>query len=236
MKTIGIIGGLGPMATVYYLELITRMTEAEKDQEHPRVLLEMIPDTPDRTGFILGRESRSPFPYLLQAGKELAGMGADFITVPCVTAQYFYEELSAGLSVPVVSICRNLAADMAEKRVGKVGLLATDGTIQSKVLEKEFINAGVEVIVPPAEEQCKVMGLIGRIKEGNAIDWHGFHEVSRALFMRGAEKLVLGCTELSLLKRERELPECYVDVLEVLARKAVLLSGAALRKKYNNVI
>lgn len=236
MKTIGIIGGLGPMATVYYLELITRMTEAERDQEHPRILLEMIPDTPDRTGFILGRESRSPFPYLLRAGEELAGMGADFITVPCITAQYFYEELSASLPVPVVSICRDLAADMEEKRIGKVGLLATDGTIQSKVLEKEFINAGVEVIVPLAEEQHTVMGLIGQIKKGNAIDWHTFDEVSRSLLTRGAEKLVLGCTELSLLKRERELPRCYVDVLEVLAQKAVLLSGAVLRKKYKNVI
>ncbi len=237
MKTIGVIGGLGPMATVQYLEMVTKMTDVTRDQEHPRLLLTSIPDTPDRTEFILGKSEESPLAHMIQAGLQLAKMGADFIAVPCVTAQFFYEELSVALPIPVISLCGNVAEDIAAKGIGKVGLLATSGTIESQVLAQEFAKAGVEAIAPEPEEQELVMTVIyDQIKKGDSVNWNMVNRVRDSLLDRGAEKLILGCTELSLLKKEKELDSQYVDVLEVLAQKTVIASGASLKQEYREIV
>ncbi len=237
MKTIGVIGGLGPMATVQYLEMVTKMTDVARDQGHPRLLLASIPDTPDRTEFILGKSKESPLPHMVKAGQQLAQMGADFIAIPCVTAQYFYKELLASLPVPVISLCGNVAEDVAAKGVRKVGLLATSGTIESQVLTQEFAKAGVEAMVPEAAEQELVMTVIyDQIKKGTSVNWNMVNQVRDSLLDRGVEKLILGCTELSLLKKEKELDSQYVDVLEVLAQKTVIASGASLKQEYREIV
>lgn len=243
MKTIGIIGGLGPMATVYYLELITRMTDAGRDQEHPRVFLLSQPDIPDRTAYILGESPEDPLPVLSHAALDLQGLGADFITIPCITAHYFYEDLVKQLKIPVIHLPRCVAQDVAAKGIRKVGLLATAGTIRSQVLAREFEAAGVEVLVPDAEKLELLMQIIyEQVKKGAPVHWESFRELALSLQERGAEKLILGCTELPLLKRdvafgkgcgnaevERILMQDCVDVLEILARHAVLASGAPLK-------
>ncbi|MDD7402648.1 MAG: amino acid racemase [Butyribacter sp.] len=237
MKTIGVIGGLGPMATVYYLELITKMTDAASDQEHPRIVLKSTPDTPDRTSYIIGESDENPLPFLIDAGKELLRMGADFITVPCVTAQYFYKELTEALGAPVISLCGNIAEDIYRKGIKKVGILATSGTIKSRVMEKSFQEKGIDCVVPDEQLQQDVMKIIyGQIKKGEPVDLELFLKIGDALSQQGAEKLILGCTELSLIKKLHPLDERFVDVLEVLAQKAVLFSGAPLKKEYLDVI
>ena len=93
MKKLGIIGGLGPMATAYFLQLIVEMTDACNDQEHIEVLLYSKPQTPYRTNFILGRSKEDPQPYLLEMGKSLTAQGAEVLAIPCITAHYFQKEL-----------------------------------------------------------------------------------------------------------------------------------------------
>lgn len=243
MKTIGIIGGLGPMATVYYLEQITRMTDAAKDQEHPRVFMLSQPDIPDRTAYILGESEENPLPVLLQAAQNLQELGADFITIPCITAHYFYEDLTKQLEIPVIHLPRCVARDVAAKGIQRVGLMATAGTIRSQVLAREFEAAGVEVLVPDADRLKLLMQIIyEQVKKGMPVNWESFHDVAVSLQERGAEKLILGCTELPLLKRNiaasdsgmtdeirQILTQDCIDVLEVLARHAVLDSGAPLK-------
>lgn len=237
MKTIGIIGGLGPMATVYFMERIIDMTAAETDQDYPRIYLQSIPDTPDRTGFILGENEESPVPFLVRAGRELERQGADFLAVPCVTAQYFYQELSAAVTIPVISLCGDIAEEMEKKKIKKVGILATSGTIRTGVLAREFNRAGIENVIPSDADQKLVMELIyGQIKKGTPVNWELFERVSGALLAAGAERIVLGCTELSLLKKNKDFGDTYVDVLDVLARRTVLASGACLRREYEDII
>ena len=89
MKKAGIIGGLGPKAMVYFLQLITEMTDAKTDQEHMELLIHSMPQTPDRTKFILGKSSENPLPFMMESGKELVSRGAEFIAIPCITAHYF---------------------------------------------------------------------------------------------------------------------------------------------------
>jgi len=237
MKTIGIVGGLGPMATVYYMELITKMTDASIDQEHPHILLESIPDTPDRTSYIIGESNKNPLNQLICAAENLEKMGADFISIPCVTAQYFYRELSDNISIPILSLCGNVAEEISKKQIDKVGILATTGTIKSKVLENNFDKKGIQVIIPDEFHQQKVMDIIYKqVKQGNEVCWNDFEDVCRYLRNSGAQKMILGCTELSLLKKDRHMGDEIVDVLEVLAQKAVIASGAKLREEYRDVI
>lgn len=247
MKTIGIIGGLGPMATVYYLELITRMTDADKDQEHPRILLESLPDTPDRTAYILKNSTEDPLPVLVKAAQGLEGLGADLLTIPCITAHYFYDAITEQVAIPIIHLPRSVAQDAAAKGIRKMGILATTGTIQSRVLEQELAVAGIETLVPNAEMQKQVMQIIyEQVKKGAPIQWDMVRAVTESLMERGAEKLVLGCTELPLLKRDMALAgdpvvqkilikDC-IDVLEVLAQHAVLAAEVPLKEEYRDII
>lgn len=236
MKTIGIIGGLGPMATVYYLELITRMTNVDSDQKHPRIYMQSIPDIPDRTAYILGESKESPLDLMVQAGKSLASMGADFLTIPCVTAHYFYEELQKQVDIPVINLLEEIADTLAAMKVDKVGILATTGTNRSRVLEEKITEKGISVVLPDEKRQNMLMDIIyNQIKGGRRIHWEQFHQVALWMENHGAQKLILGCTELPLLRRDslqaenplvRELlKEDCLDVLEVLAKAAVKHSG-----------
>lgn len=237
MKAVGVIGGLGPMATIYYLERITKMTDADKDQEHLKILLESIPDTPDRTDYILGKKEISPLPSLIKAGQELTRLGAGFLAIPCVTAHYFYDALSEALQIPILSLCEDTAKEMSAKKIERAGILATEGTIQSRLLEQEFKKFGIESVYPDPGMQQLVMEIIyGRIKKGTFPDREDILKVSHSLLEKGAQKIVLGCTELSLLKKKIPLDALYVDMLEILAQKTVLFSGAPLKKEFKNVI
>lgn len=236
MKTIGIIGGLGPMATVYFMELVTKMVNAAVDQEHPRILLASIPDTPDRTAFILKQSVDNPLDSMLEAGKKLADMGADFIAIPCVTAQYFYHELTEKLPIPVLSLTDIVVEYILVRGIGCIGLLATRGTIQSGILEKKLQAHDINVILPNAVMQEKVMEMIyQRIKKGADVPKEELDMIAEDLIQCGAKKILLGCTELSLLKKEFMLGKNYLDVLEMLAQKTVVDSGAKLKCGYESI-
>lgn len=218
------------MATVHYMELLVKMTDAARDQEHPKILLESIPDTPDRTKYILGETGESPLYAMEKAGRELIELGADFIAIPCVTAQYFYDDLSRRLSVPVLSICECVSEDMAARKIKKVGLLATNGTVRSRILEDSLLKNGIATVLPAEQMQQKIMDIIyGRIKQGKEIPGEVMVQISDSLREMGAEKIILGCTELSLWNRDNDAGDWFVDVLEVLAQKTVLASGAKLK-------
>lgn len=240
-KTIGVIGGLGPMASVYLTELITMMTDARTDQEHPRILMYSIPDTPDRTAYLKG-EGESPLPELIRAARVLEQGGAGFLVIPCVTAQHFYGDICESVSIPVVSLSADVAEDVASRGIRRVALFATDGTMKSGILEREFLRHGVDVLRPEPEEQAEVMRLIyEEVKTGEIDTAEGavraqkrLNELADRVIARGAERVILGCTELSLIRREAihmrtATPGKYIDILEILAAISVNLSGATLR-------
>ena len=166
MKNLGIIGGLGPMATVYFMELVIKMTDVKKDQEHIRIYLQSIPDTPDRTAYICGENEDSPLPCFVRAGTSLEAQGADFIAIPCVTAQYFYKELTQRLNIPVIPLISELEKEIKVSGIKKVGILATDGTIKSKIIQKQLNADGIETVVPDKEDQTMIMDLIYNHQSG----------------------------------------------------------------------
>lgn len=236
-KVLGVIGGLGPLATAHFLELTTRMTDAETEQQNLDMIVYNFPSIPDRTGYILGSNLKSPLPGLLWAGRCLAQQGVDVIAIPCVTAHFFYEELRDGIRIPIIHGVRETARHLKAQGVSSAGILATDGTIISGLFSRALSDEGIRPMIPSKARQADVMDIIyNDIKEGNPPDMEKFHAVSEELRQKGAETIILGCTELSLVKRDFSLGPGYLDSMEVLARQSLLRCGKPIKKQYQNLI
>lgn len=236
MKKLGVIGGLGPMATVYFLQLVTQMSQAGTDQEHMEILLHSNPRIPDRTGYILDRSRESPLPMMIQTGQGLAAQGAELIAIPCVTAHYFRKQLEEALKAPIIDALGETALCLKDAGISRAGIMATDGTIACGLFQDVLIRQGIECVLPDKENQAQVMSLIyDEVKAGKPADVAKLEAVSGQLFREGAEVALLACTELSLVKRDFSLGTGYLDVLEVLARKAVISCGR-LKKEYESLI
>ena len=207
-KVLGVIGGLGPMATAYFLQLVTQMGDAATDQEHIEVLIHSKPQIPDRTRFILGKSSESPLPEMLKIGAQLAGLGAQVLAIPCITAHFFQGRLEREIGVPVINAIEETAEYLRQEGIVRAGLMATDGTVQSRLFQDTFSSYGIEVIKAGVKPETVLL-----------------EQVGRQLSDCGAQVLLLACTELSIIKRDFVLGAEYLDVLEVLARKAVMECG-----------
>lgn len=222
MKKLGIIGGLGPMATAYFLQLLTQMSDAGTDQEHIEVYMVSRPSIPDRTAYLLGESEESPLPEMAEAGKQLRRMGAELLVMPCVTGHYFHKEIERSAGIPMVDAIEETAAYLQERNIRRAAILATDGTIKSGLFQRAIERRGMECFIPDAAGQKEIMDIIYRdIKAGKPVHMRDFEMVSGTLRLQGAEVILLACTELSLLKRDYQIGKGYLDVMEVLAAKTV---------------
>ncbi len=236
MKILGVIGGLGPMATAYFLRLLTEMTDAATDQEHIEILLHSRPSIPDRTRFILGLSGDSPLPDFLSIGRRLISQGAQVVAIPCVTAHYFQSGLEEELGVPVLNAVEETARCLSDAGVSRAGLLATDGTVAAGLFTGALNERGIDLLLPGAESQRMVMSLIyDDIKAGRPARMELLNRVSAELERGGAQAVILGCTELSVIKRDNRLGPEYIDALDALARRAVL-ECARLRPEYERLL
>lgn len=233
---LGILGGLGPMASAYFLELIVTMTDAKLDQEHLDAILINAPSIPDRTAYILGNSPKNPVFPMIQMGAKLKTMGASILATPCMTAHYFHKELQDGIGLPVINAIRCCADLLRQKGIHKVGLMATDGTVQSGIFQRQFRDAGITVILPSPADQKAIMSIIyNGIKAGTLPNIRVFNAVHNHLRHAGAEVTVLGCTELSLLKRYYQLDVDILDALEVLAQECVRVCGKNVKPGFDNL-
>jgi len=237
LKKLGIIGGLGPLATAYFYELVTDFTNITREQEHIEIIIHSRPAIPDRTAHILNPGlCPSPLPAIIETGKELAGLGCSVIAIPCVTAHCFYESYAAEIPADVIHMPRETAAELAGYGIKKAGIMATDGTVATGVLEDALTEYNIESVLPSPEKQKMVMDLIYNcVKMGRPLDMNEFAAVSDELHNGGAQVVILGCTELSLAKRE-SIGHGYIDVMEVLAKRCVQRCGGSVRSKYNILI
>ncbi len=236
-KVLGVIGGLGPIATAHFMELAINMCDARCDQENLDMIIYNIPSIPDRTAYILDNSKESPLPKMIELGNILANQGAAQIAIPCVTAHYFCDELSDSIPVPIINGVRETVSYLKEKGIDKVGIMATDGTISSGLFARELETAGIAPVVPSKEGQEAVMHLIyNNIKAGKAPDMERFAFVKEELFKSGAKAIILGCTELSLIKRDYPIGAGFIDVMEVLARQSLIKCDKAVKSEYDNLI
>ena len=223
---LGILGGLGPAASCYLYQMLIDHTPAQRDQDHIDLVLSSRASTPDRTAFITGQSSEDPFTIMEQDGRSLVRYGATVLAIPCNTAHYFYDRLAAALPVPVLNMPRLTVKDAAAAGCRRLGILATDGTIQAQTYQIACQEAGMDWAVPAPKNQQGIMSIIyDQIKKGHRADMTVFNAAAQDLAEQGCDFAVLGCTELSLVKRDEHLGPFFIDSTEVLCRYALLACG-----------
>lgn len=229
---LGVLGGMGPQATNTFYQRIIDRTQAETDQEHLRVLIWSDAKIPDRTAGILGTPDQAEAVYaaLLAGAKLLERAGCTVLAIPCNTSHYFVDRLQAQLRIPIIHMIRETVAAIQAMGKKTVGILATDGTVQTGIYQKELTAAGLTPVTLPERLQKTVMSIIyDEIKKGETGSREKFGEVDAWLRQAGCDCAILGCTELSVYRALHSLPPYYMDAMEVLAEQAILRCGKQLR-------
>lgn len=227
-KTLGIIGGMGPLATVKLFEKIVLNTKANCDQEHIHILIDNNINIPDRTSFILDNKNEDPRPELIASAKRLQNMGAEFLAMPCNTAHYFYEDIISEINIPLLNMIELTLQHIKENnlKIKKVGLLSTEGTIKAKIYDNIFEPYDIELIKPSKENQRYITDLIYNIKEDKLeTDLDGFYNTIDQMKEKGAMVFITGCTELSVALDLYNLKGEFIDPMEILTREIIKLSG-----------
>ena len=234
LKTIGIIGGMGPAATADLMMKIIEMTAADSDQEHIPMIIDNNTRIPDRTAAILSGGA-DPVPEMTASAKRLEAAGADFIIIGCNTAHYFVPAFEKEISIPVVSMLKETALALREKSVKSAAVLATDGTVKSGLYAKALAAEGIEDIYPTDEQQRLLMSVIyDYIKKGITDPAKLPHDemliMAEDLKSRGAEALIMACTELPLaFDLTGIIDDTCMDPTRVLAAAAIREAGAKVR-------
>jgi aspartate racemase len=230
-KVIGILGGMGPEATLDLFAKIIANTPAAKDQDHLRVVIDSNPKVPDRTAAILHR-GESPVAAMVAGVQALDRAGADFVVIPCVSAHFFLDELQREAALPIISMF-DVTAEYIRllcPHISTVGLLATTGTIQGGRFQERLKTAGFETIIPDTADQQRVMEAIYAIKGPAAVGGRAeigqtVRTIAGRLVKRGAQGVVAGCTEIPLVLQSGDLSLPVFDTLLILARAAIVAAG-----------
>ena len=225
-KVIGILGGMGPLATADLFEKITLHTRAQRDQDHLRVLIDSNTNIPDRTAALL-RGGEDPTPQLTASAVLLERMGADVLIMPCNTAHNFYDAIAAAVHIPVLHMIRLTAQALQKRGVTAAGLLATDGTVQTGIYQRTFAGTGIDLMTPEGADQQSIMDMIYRGVKAGALhyDVSAARRAMEALLRRGAQTLILGCTELPLAETLYHLDYPVTDPTLELALAAIRFAG-----------
>ncbi len=234
-KTLGVIGGMGPLATQLFYRMIIERTDANCDQEHLDMIIYSHASVMDRTKAILTGRSEELYRALLDDAGRLEASGVAAIAIPCNTSHLLADRMQGELSVPIIHMIRETVKALASSRQGiqRAAILATDGTISSGLYQQACLEAGIEPVVPSEAAQKLVMKIIYEgIKGGRAVDYNDFIQIERDLSAKGCESYILACTELSCFKEQYDLPEAYIDAMEVLAVRSIEVCGKTVKKQY----
>jgi len=221
-KVVGILGGMGPEATVDIFQKILRFTNAKRDQDHLHIIIDNNPKIPDRTESIKSGD-RKIVSALKETAENIERAGADFIIMPCNTAHYFLDEIKSAVKIPIINMIEETVLKVYESRISPVGILATIGTLQTGLYQKELEKNDIPFILPDPLSQEIIMDAIINIKAGydkKSIAKILYRE-SKKLKKRGAKAFILGCTEIPLAFPFERINRPVFDASTILARKAV---------------
>lgn len=233
---LGVLGGMGPLATVDFMQKVIEATPAERDQDHIPMLAHSVPQVPDRTESI-DAGSDEPLTWMIEGGQKLQAAGAEFIAIPCNTAHYWYDGLVETLDIPVLHIVDCAADDLKAKGIaeGRVGLLATSGTVKAGVYQNRFESLGYTCVCPDEKMQAEnVMGGIAAVKAGDLDRGRERLEAAAAtLVEQDCQAIILGCTEIPIVLTAAMSPApgiSYLDATDALARAAVAWHSARVEQ------
>lgn len=227
MKTIGIIGGMGPLATIDLYEKITFNTKAEKDQDHIHIIIDSYPQIEDRTAYIL-YGGKNPKDKLIESAKRLENAGADALIMPCNTAHFFAKDIEKEVSIPLIHIVKSTAEAIKNKypKANKIGLIATTGTLKSGVYANILKDYGYHIIELDERLENDIMDCIYKgVKAGKTEEYVPlFQKCVDKIKDMGADVLIAGCTEIPILVPHIKSKIPVVDATLELALAAVAFS------------
>jgi aspartate racemase len=221
-KCVGVLGGMGPDATVDFMYRLIRLVDAKEDNDHIRCIVDNNPKVPSRIKALFEGGKEDPAPCLMDMARRLEAWGADFLVMPCNTAHHYHGRIQSAVRIPVLDMIA-LAAKAVQRQfpqLRKAGVLATSATVKVGLYEKAFSALGMETMYPDAPQQAEVLALIKSIKAGQIGEAprDALIAIGRRFLEQGAQALVLACTELSVIAPQKgELP--FVDASQALAEE-----------------
>ena len=221
-KTVGVLGGMGPEATVDFMSEVIRLTKAVRDQDHIHMIVDNNPKVPDRQAAIRG-EGGDVGASLAEMAMKLEAAGADVLVMPCNTAHVFADSIKEAVSLPLIDIIAVTVAEIRMRRpdARRAGLLAASGCVDTGIYQQAMQADNIDTILPVSPE--KLMNLISRIKAGNfgvAITGE-MTAMASELVAAGADVIIAGCTEIPLVLNDDNVDVPLISSTEVLARKTV---------------
>lgn len=213
---LGIIGGVGSEASAYLYDKILKRTKVTKDQDHLNMIVLNHASIADRTAYILDHNKSNPLPSFLDDIHLLNNLHVELILIPCNTSHYFYDAFTKESEAPIYHLIDQTILSLKQENVTSVGILATDGTIQSQLYQKACEKQGIQWCIPNKENQQNVMDIIyHNLKAGTIVDRTKFANIDKEMRDQKVERVILACTELSMLKEREQLSSYYVDPLDI---------------------
>lgn len=223
-RTVGVMGGMGPAATVDFLDRVRRRTPAAREQDHLRLLVDLDPGVPDRNAAVAGA-GPSPGPALAAMAQGLERAGAQGLVLVCNSAHAWAGEVRAAVAIPLIDMVAETAAAVARRHPGarRPGLLAASACLEAGLYQRALAAHGLEALAPPAELQARFMARLYRIKAGEVGEESraGMRAIAEALVEGGADVIVAACTEAPLVLDAGELFAPLVDAAAVLVDRTV---------------
>ena len=231
MYKLGVIGGMGPLATVKFYDKIVLNTEAHNDNEHIDLIVLNHSTMPDRTKCIIENKDTEFLNEIKKDLEILERIGIDVVAIPCNTSHYFYDEFKNFTNLKIINMIEETILEIRRREIKKVAVFGTLGTLNSKVYNKYAKENGIEVKELSLEDKKTVMDIIYKIKETNNLESKDFVEILNR-YCNDKTIGIIACTELSLL----DIPENLntIDALDVLVNKSIEYSGAKIKNKYKN--
>lgn len=224
----GVLGGMGPAATVHFMARVQALSGATRDQDHVRLIVDLNPRVPDRNAASAGA-GESPGETLAAMTRGLASAGADFIVMPCNAAHAHAESIRTATSLPFVSLI-DAAADAAVQSGGKrIGVLAAAACLEASLYQDALASRGLTAIVPDAQQQQRFMQTLYAIKAGDtgAAMRTAMRALAEALIDAGAEAVIAGCTEIPLVLGTDDIAVPLIDSTDVLALCTIAIARGA---------
>lgn len=226
MYKLGVIGGMGPLATVKFYDKVVLNTDAHNDNEHIDLVVLNHSTMPDRTRCIIEKKDLEFLNIIKKDLEILDNIGVDVVAIPCNTSHYFYDEFSKYTNLKIINMIEETILEIKRRGVKQVAVFGTIGTLNSKVYDKYAQKYGIEVKELSTEDKNSVMDIIYKIKETNNLENKEFIEILNKYCDKDTIGII-ACTELSLLDICKSINT--IDALDVLVNKSIELSGAKIK-------
>jgi aspartate racemase len=222
-KVVGVIGGMGPEATVDFMHRLVARTPARDDADHLHVLVDNNPKVPSRIAALIEGTGEDPTPVLCNMARGLQAQGADFLVMPCNTAHYYLPAIARSVTIPVLDMVQLAIQKLAAANASAVGLLASPAVRMVGLYTMRMEQAGLQAFFPGPKDEETLLGVIKAVKAGRLGEKHrqDYARIAANLLNAGADALLVACTEFSVIGPPAGIAAPVVDALDVLVEATI---------------